>query len=94
MKNLFKLNTDYKRWAKGTLVLNVGKTLDNSDGDIEFQDLSYELKNGWGISYSLFDIPSDVLTEPSIEEVAEVSRYLADPWDYKDCAVDVVTSNK
>jgi hypothetical protein len=93
MNNLFKLNTDYKGWAKGTLVLNVGKALDNSDGYVEFQDISYELKNGYGIGYSIFDIPSDVLTEPTNEEKSEVEKYLLSPWDYKGCSIELTTSN-
>jgi hypothetical protein len=94
MENLFKLNADYKGWGKGSLVLNVGKGLDNSDGEFEFQDIGYELKNGWGVGYSIFDIPSDVLIPPTDEEKREVERYLNSPWDYKSCTIHVVTSNK
>jgi hypothetical protein len=96
MLNVFKLNKDYEGWAKGTLVLSTGKNIDSDSedfGKIEYEDIGYELKNGWGIGYSKFDIPSELLSEPSQLEHSEVERYLSNPFEYKDCLVNIITSN-
>lgn len=81
-----KLKIPYNGWAKGTLVL--------AANDGEFFDIGYELKNGWEIGYSLYDIPSDLLEVATSEEQKEVQLYLSAPWDYKNCPIEIITSNK
>jgi hypothetical protein len=97
MENLFKLNQDYNGWEKGTIVLLTGKItdLDSEDfGKTEYEDIGYELKNGWGIGYSQFDIPTSLLSKPSQLEESEVKRYLSNPFEYKNCTIEIITSNK
>jgi hypothetical protein len=86
---IYKLKNDYQGWVKGTLVLEC----EQSEEGIEYQDIGFELKNGWGIGYSLYNIPSDFLVEALPLEKVEVDKYLSAPWDYKVCPLDIVTSN-
>lgn len=80
MNKVFKLTEDYKGWAKGTLVLEGDEVTPEGP---EYFDMSYELKNGWGTSYSHYGIPVELLGEPTADEVDEVQGYLSNPLDYE-----------
>ena len=86
---IYKLKEDYQHWQKGTLILKAEK---NEDGQ-EYQDIGFELKNGWGIGYSIYNIPIDILEDALPSEKAEVNKYLSAPWDYNGCPIDIITSN-
>jgi hypothetical protein len=96
MQDLFKINQDFKGWPKGALVLYEGlETEEDYDvfGERSYSDIGYELKNGPDLQSFIYSIPQEILSEPSEIEKKEVERYLSDPYGYKDCLIEIVTSN-
>jgi len=96
MQDLFKLNQDFKGWPKGALVLYERKEDDpelEEYGQSLYADIGFELKNGAEFGHLIYSIPLELLGEPSELEKSEVKRYLSDPYKYKDCLINVITSN-